>query len=236
MFQGDSYVIPYQYDGVYGRKYIIYFWLGKDSTQDEQAAAAIYSVVVDRKLNGEAELVRVPQGEEPKHFLKIFNGRLVTLTGGKASGFRNTNQKDTYDNDGVRLFKIYGTEAGVDLRADQVPEEVSSLQSDDVFLLETPEKVYLWYGQGSSEVERQEAIEFVHKILGANTEYEVVRQNEEPVDFWNNLNGDKTQVQSAEQWRERIGKRVGVEPRLFEVDLKSDNTYDFEEVYSFKQR
>ena len=35
------------------------------------------------------------------------------------------------------------------MRADQVPEEASSLQSDDVFLLETPEKNYLWYGEVS---------------------------------------------------------------------------------------
>lgn len=70
-FGGDSYVIKYRYGG---NRHIIYFWLGKESTQDEKAAAAIHSVRMDSELGGIATIVRVVQGSEPRHFNRIFQG------------------------------------------------------------------------------------------------------------------------------------------------------------------
>ena len=37
------------------------------------------------------------QGREPRHFLKMFNGKMVVFSGGKASGFKNITDHDTYD-------------------------------------------------------------------------------------------------------------------------------------------
>ncbi|XP_063391915.1 gelsolin, cytoplasmic-like isoform X1 [Cydia fagiglandana] len=236
LYQGDSYVIQYEYQGETGRGHIVYFWLGKDSTLDEKTAAAIQSVGLDNALSGKATLVRVPQGEEPQHFLKIFKGRLVTLLGGKASGFRNSNQKDNYDTDGVRLFRIHGTKAAEDMRAEQVPEVTASLQPEDVFLLETPNKIYVWHGQTSSDVEQQEAAQFVERILGADKEFEVITQGNEPDDFWSYLTGDASQVSSTEAWRERVTKRLGAEPRLFDADLSGNSAVSFEEIFNIEQK
>jgi gelsolin len=47
---------------------------GKDSTQDEKAASAIHTVREDSKLGGKAVQVRVTQGHEPRHFMRIFRG------------------------------------------------------------------------------------------------------------------------------------------------------------------
>lgn len=96
-------------------------------------------------MNGSAIQVRVTQGHEPRHFLKIFKGKMVVFTGGHASGFKNIQDNDTYDVDGTRLFRIRGTLAD-DVRADQMPEVAASLASDDVFILETPEATYIWHG------------------------------------------------------------------------------------------
>jgi gelsolin len=101
---------------------------------------------LDNKLNGKAIQVRVVQGFEPRHFLKIFKGKFVTFMGGHASGFKNVHDHDTYDVDGTRLFRIRGTNEE-DVRAEQLEEKASSLASDDTFILETPDATYIWYGK-----------------------------------------------------------------------------------------
>lgn len=42
-----------------------------------------------------------------KYFNNLFSGRLITNLGGHGSGFKSLNQKDSYDTDGVRLYKVY---------------------------------------------------------------------------------------------------------------------------------
>lgn len=78
-----------------------------------------------------------------------FAGRMVVFMGGKASGFKNVHDHDTYDADGTRLFQVRGV-CEVDTRAIQRPEAASSLNSDDVFVLETPSATFLWTGTVSS--------------------------------------------------------------------------------------
>lgn len=47
---------------------------------------------------------------------------------------------------GVLFPQVRGT-CELDTRAQQVQEEAGSLNSDDVFVLETPAKTYLWIGK-----------------------------------------------------------------------------------------
>lgn len=105
----------------------------------------MHTVQMDNELSGAAMQVRVIQGHEPRHFLKIFKGKLIIFNGGHASGFNNIQDNDTYDTEGVRLFRVRGTTAD-DVRADQMATSASSLASDDVFILETPEMSYIWEG------------------------------------------------------------------------------------------
>lgn len=46
----------------------------------------------------------------------------------------------------VLFLQVRGT-CELDTRAQQVQEEAGSLNSDDVFVLETPAKTYLWIGK-----------------------------------------------------------------------------------------
>jgi len=48
------------------------------------------------------------------------------------------------------LFQVRGT-CPDDVRAVQVPEVTASLNSDDVFILETPSATFLWLGQVCSQ-------------------------------------------------------------------------------------
>ena len=57
-------------------------------------------------MSGKATQVRVVQGREPRHFIKMFGGKMVVFSGGKASGFKNVHDHDTYDADGTRMFRF----------------------------------------------------------------------------------------------------------------------------------
>lgn len=72
-FGGDSYVIQYTYEG---NKNIIYYWLGKQSSNDDKTSAALQSVILDNKSGGAATIVRVEQGSEPQHFNSMFQGNV----------------------------------------------------------------------------------------------------------------------------------------------------------------
>ena len=71
------------------------------------------------------------------------------VQGGRASGFKNRFESDTYDVDGTRLFQVKGTST-LNTRAVQVEEVAASLNTNDCFVLETPVETYIWYGKVSS--------------------------------------------------------------------------------------
>ena len=79
---------------------------------------------------------------------------MVIYSGGHASGFKNVHDHDTYDVDGTRMFRVRGTCAD-DTHAVQVPEVANSLNSEDVFVLETPSNTWIWTGAGSNEDEQE---------------------------------------------------------------------------------
>jgi hypothetical protein len=55
-YAGDSYIILYTYkQGT--KEYIIYFWLGRNSSQDEKGAAALHAKNLDDELHGAATQV-----------------------------------------------------------------------------------------------------------------------------------------------------------------------------------
>ncbi|CAN0487346.1 unnamed protein product, partial [Discosporangium mesarthrocarpum] len=57
-YQGDSYVMLYTYMANEKEMYIIYFWQGKDSSQDEQGSSAVLAKEMDDSLNGAAVQVK----------------------------------------------------------------------------------------------------------------------------------------------------------------------------------
>lgn len=225
-FGGDSYVIKYTHGANYRKGYVIYFWQGKDSTPDERIAAAIHAVKLDDELGGKAVQVRVSHGHEPRHFLRIFKGKMIILLGGKASGFRNLKDHDTYDEDGTRLFQVRGT-TEEDVRAEQVREVAASLRSDSTFILETPKTTYLWVGKDSNEEEKIFAQNSV-KLVSPDNEVLCINEGEELEDFWSALGGKGPYESSSDSALMQI-------PRLFHCSISATGKLRKEEIYNFKQ-
>jgi len=226
LFAGDSYVIKYTYMDGNKECYIIYFWQGSQSSNDETSAAALHAVKMDDDLGGAAVQVRLTQGKETPHFVAIFKGSLVVRSGGRAAGFKNSEEADTYDTDGVSLFQIKGTSA-TDTRAVQVEEKAASLNSGDCFVLLTPDKIYLWCGSLANDQEKETGRGVADKLKGKRSLVELF-EGSEASDFWDKLGG------KGEYTTKKEMPQLSREPMLFHCSTES-GAFKVSPVHNFSQ-
>lgn len=227
-FSGDSYVIKYNYMANWKRRIIIYFWQGAKSSIDERAAAAMLTDQMDKKLGGIATQVRVVQNKEPEHFLRMFRGRFIILEGGKGAGFRAGSEDDTYDKEGKRMFHVRGT-SDMNAKAIQVPRRSASLNSGDMFVLETPNLAYLWRGKGACAAERRNARQLIDYLM-VGREVEPIREGKEPREFWDAIGGYEEYATGKRMEEER----PSYPPRLFQCSNAS-GAFKVEEIFEFSQ-
>ncbi|KAK6125209.1 hypothetical protein DH2020_041053 [Rehmannia glutinosa] len=154
-YSGDSYIILQTSPGKGGAYlYDIHFWLGKDTSQDEAGTAAIKTVELDVVLGGRAVQYRELQGHESDKFLSYFKPCIIPLEGGVASGFKKPEEEEFE----TRLYICRGKRV---VRLKQVPFSRSSLNHDDVFILDTKDKIYQFNGANSNIQERAKALEVI---------------------------------------------------------------------------
>ncbi|XP_059152876.1 advillin-like isoform X2 [Physella acuta] len=222
-YTGDCYVLLYTYATGGRQQYIIYFWQGCKSSVEERAASAIFAQLLDdRELGGSAVQIRVTQGNEPEHFLRIFQGKLIILMGG-------VNNKEPESP--VRILQVRGS-SDINTRAMQVVSRAASLNSNDVFLIETETYVYLWYGKGSSTNERIVARKFLNYLCPDRNDSEIqeVEEGEEEPDFWHVLGGQEPYASGkAFQVNE-----INMPARLFHCS-NSSGRFNVEEIVGFTQ-
>ncbi|KAF3848827.1 hypothetical protein F7725_015324 [Dissostichus mawsoni] len=132
-YGGDSYIILYNYSFGGRQGHIIYMWQGADSSTDEIGACAILGSQLDEELGGGPVQVRVVQGKEPAHLMSLFGGQpMVVYKGGTSRDEGQSAPADT------RLFQVRSNSAG-HTRAVELDVASSNLNSNDVFVLVTPE-------------------------------------------------------------------------------------------------
>ncbi|KAH0721258.1 hypothetical protein KY290_006737 [Solanum tuberosum] len=154
-YSGDSYIILQTTSGKGGSYiYDIHFWLGKDTSQDEAGTAAIKTVELDAILGGRAVQHREIQGHESDKFLSFFKPCIIPLEGGIASGFKKPEEEEFE----TRLYVCKGKRV---VRMKQVPFSRSSLNHDDVFILDSKDKIYQFNGANSNIQERAKALEVI---------------------------------------------------------------------------
>ncbi|XP_061340327.1 villin-3-like [Gastrolobium bilobum] len=157
-YMGDSYIILQTTQGKGGAYfYDIHFWIGKDTSQDEAGTAAIKTVELDASLGGRAVQHREIQGHESDKFLSYFKPCIIPLEGGVASGFRKPEEEEFE----TRLYICRGKRV---VRIKQVPFARSSLNHDDVFILDTQNKIYQFNGANSNIQERAKALEVIQLL------------------------------------------------------------------------
>jgi advillin len=232
-FGGDSYILLYSYKKGRSDEYIIYFWLGNESTPDEKGAAALLSVQLDDSLGGKPVQVRVTQGKEPAHFRQLFKGRMIVYKGGNASGFAAKTGDSTPPTvqDDIALFHVRGTNA-LNTFGLQVNAITSSLNSEDSFVLVTPSTATVWLGNGCNESEvavaQNIANMLANKYKGTSRPVQVIREGSEPDEFWEALGGKTEYAQVSP------GQQAPRDARLFSASTAT-GSFKVEEVDNFDQ-
>ncbi|XP_057978929.1 villin-4-like [Malania oleifera] len=157
-FTGDSYIILRTIalkSG--GLRHDIHYWLGTDTSQDEAGTAAVKTVELDAALGGRAVQYREVQGHETEKFLSYFKPCIIPQEGGVSSGFRHAEAEEHK----TRLYVCKGKHV---VHVKEVPFARSSLNHDDIFILDTKSKIFQFNGSNSSIQERAKALEVVQYI------------------------------------------------------------------------
>lgn len=158
-FSGDAYIVlnTYKLPDSDAMRYNVHFWLGAESSQDEQGTAAYKTVELDDLLGDVPVQFREVQGYEGPEFMALFDNKIVTMEGGVASGFNQVKAKEYRP----RLLHMKGKKV---VRVTEVEMKVGSLNQGDVFLMDCGLDIYQWNGMQSGMHERQKAVTVYHAI------------------------------------------------------------------------
>uniref|UniRef100_A0A4W5P7V5 Villin-1 n=1 Tax=Hucho hucho TaxID=62062 RepID=A0A4W5P7V5_9TELE len=169
-YEGDSYMnSSFTYD--------IHYWLGKDTSNDEQGAAAIYTTMMDEHLGGVAVQHREAQGYESDTFRGYFKQGIIYKKGGVASGMKQV-ETNTYNI--RRLLHVKGNKHVV---AGEVDMSWNSFNKGDVFLLDLGNLIIQWNGPKSNRMERLKGMTLAKDIRdrerGGRAQVSVVEGDDE---------------------------------------------------------
>jgi len=153
-YSGDCYLV---FDGRYAGDHI-YYWIGRDSSQDEQAVAAIKAVELDNLFSGQPVQHREVMGNESEAFRKLFQGGVICLVGGVEGGLR---QVTLTSQQSARLFQVGGGKVPI-LR--QVELDWANINHGDTFVLDAGKLIFIWSGESSSGSERLAAAALANKL------------------------------------------------------------------------
>ncbi|KAM6307209.1 villin-1 isoform 2-T2 [Aegotheles albertisi] len=157
-YEGDCYVLLSTRKTGNGFSYDIHYWLGKESSQDEQGAAAIYTTQMDDYLGTVAVQHREVQGHESETFRAYFKHGIIYKKGGVASGMKHV-ETNTYNIQ--RLLHVKGKKNVV---AGEVEMSWKSFNRGDVFLLDLGQLIIQWNGPESNRNERLKAMTLAKDI------------------------------------------------------------------------
>jgi len=200
-YSGDSYIVLNTKK--VGKQWDIHFWLGKTTSTDEMGLVAYKTFELDEYLGGGPVQYREVQEHESPQFMSLFKATgLQYLEGGVESGFRHVD-RDAFEE---RLLHIKGSR---NVRVNQVPMSVSSLNEGDVFILDLGRKIYQWNGKFASRREKLKGMEIARRIKDDEratvAEFILLDPTEgsteipDETEFWDKLGGTRDQVSSADE-------------------------------------
>lgn len=176
-YDAECYILLYEYQ----RSSIIYFWQGNKATVKEKGLCGQIAKDLNTTINGNARLVRVEEGSEPRHFLSLLKGRMVVFEGKKAA-----TRKD------ISMFQLRGVNHG-DMKTLECFVSSYFLYSSDIFFLKTSEAVYIWFGHHCVNTLRNTASQ-IASLIAPDVNVVSVEEGTEPEEFWEKIGGKKEYV------------------------------------------
>ncbi|XP_045931267.1 advillin [Micropterus dolomieu] len=147
-YEGDCYILLSTQKVGSSLRYNIHYWIGSQSTQDEQGAAAVYTIQLDEYLGSTPVQHREVQNYESNEFRGYFKQGIIFKKGGVASGMKHI-ETNTYDV--KRLLHVKGKKR---VTAKEVEMSWKSFNLGDVFLLDIGKTIIQWNGPKSNAQEK----------------------------------------------------------------------------------
>ena len=157
----------------------IYLWIGPNSSVDEKFLTAASAVMRDTALKGQADIDRIDGGQEPAEFKALFDSFRLTDEDTEGILKRVHLEKREY-----KLWRIHRD--GDETFFAEVPLRRESLKSDDVFLLDTWDDIWIWRGRDATAREKFDATILARRYDAERVgvqEIELVEEGEEPEQF-----------------------------------------------------
>ncbi len=159
----------------------IYLWIGPNSTVDEKFLTAASAVMKDTARKGHADIDRIEGGDEPESFKGLFDDFHLTDEDTESILRHVELKKKEY-----KLWRVH--HEGDETFFAEVPLSKSRLHSDDVFLLDTWEDIFVWRGRGARARERFDGTMLARRYDAERVgvqEIELIEEGDEPEDFLN---------------------------------------------------
>lgn len=177
-FSGDSYLLL---NNVANGGSNLHFWIGKNTSVDEQGACAMFCTQLDTYLSGHPVQYREAQGNESEKFMSYFPKGTKYQDGGVASGLHKVHT------DLSQVNKLYVVKGKKNIRATEVSLSWESFNKGDCFILDLGERLFVWSGSQSNILERNKAKDVANQIRdnerNAKAHVEIVQEGEEPEDM-----------------------------------------------------
>ncbi|CAH9129223.1 unnamed protein product [Cuscuta epithymum] len=135
----------------------IHYWLGSNAKQEDANLVSDKALELDASLGSYAVQYREVQGEETEKFLSYFKPCVIPIEGVFSSGPANESSEEYT----ISMLTCKGDRV---VHVREVAFSRSSLNHDDVFILDTASKIYIFSGCNSSIQERAKALEVVQYI------------------------------------------------------------------------
>ncbi|XP_038901594.1 villin-1 isoform X1 [Benincasa hispida] len=139
----------------------VHYWVGENANKVDSALASDKALELDAALGSCTVQYREVGGQETEKFLSYFKPCIIPLEGVYCSQLQHPKDK-TYR---IRLLTCKGDRA---VHVKEVPFSRSSLNHNDVFILDTASKVFLFSGCYSSIQERAKALDVAQYIKENN--------------------------------------------------------------------
>lgn len=118
---------------------VLYLWVGSENEIEEHTLAQAAEVLKQIKAEG-IELFRLPAGHEPREFRELFPAFRVTVESAESFVREVATRRHEH-----RLWMVHKVEGEVWFR--EVPAREESLESDNIFVLDTWQEFYIWRGK-----------------------------------------------------------------------------------------
>jgi hypothetical protein len=175
---GDAYIIDNESK--------IWIWLGKDCSVDEKGTAAVEARRLDDERGGAAKIITVDQGEEVAEFLSLVNGVKIVDKNLAKSMLKDV-QTGSYAQQASHVNVLYRISSeefdGINaIKYVQVPFAKSSLDSEDAFIADLGDQIWIWQGKTCNVKEKVKAREFAVKFDEERAGSQIIKVFEEGED------------------------------------------------------